>query len=98
MAANWLIGEVARLRLEVININDQAADPSALRLKVKTPAGAVAIYAWPTSPEVVRTGVGNFYADIPLLEAGVYAFRFESDSPLMGASERSLTVKKSLFA
>lgn len=98
MPANWIVGQVARLTAEVVNILDQPADPDALRLKVKTPGGVVTVYAWLTAPEVVRTGVGVFYADVPLLEAGVYAFRFEADGALMGASERTLTVRKSLFA
>lgn len=98
MAAKWLIGEVARLGLEIVNINDQLADPTTLRLKVKTPSGVITTYAWPGAPEIVRDSVGVFHAYVALTEPGTYAFRFESDGVLMGAGERTLQVQKSLFA
>lgn len=98
MAGSWLVGEVTRLRLEILDAEDLPADPSTLRLKVKTPGGVVSVYSWPFAPELVRTAVGVFYADVPLLEPGTYAFRFESDGPLMGASERLLSVRKSVFS
>lgn len=98
MPAKWVVGQMARLTAEVTDIADAPADPSVLRLKIKTPAGAVTTYAWPGAPELVRAGVGSFYADIALTEFGVYSFRFECDGALMGAGERTLTVGKSLFA
>lgn len=98
MAANWVVGQMARLTAELGNIDDAPVDPSVLRLKVKAPSGAVTVYAWPSAPEIVRVSIGIFTAAIPLVEAGVYAFRFESDAPLMGAAEKTLTVRKSLFA
>ncbi|MDR1995150.1 hypothetical protein [Azonexus sp.] len=97
MPAKWVVGQMARLTVEVTDIADAPTDPSLLRFKIKTPAGVVSTFAWPGAPELERTGVGVFYTDIPLLEPGVYAFRFESDGVLMGAGERTLTVAKSLI-
>lgn len=97
MAGNWVVGEVARLTAEIVDVMDAPIDPSALRIKVKAPSGTVTTYSWPGAPEITRQAEGVFFADVVLASAGVYAFRFETDAPSMGAAERTLTVRKSLF-
>lgn len=98
MPAKWVVGQMARLTVEVTDVADVPADPSLLRLKIRTPGAVVTTFAWPGAPELIRTGTGVFHADIPLLEHGAYAFRFECDGVLMGAGERTLTVAKSILA
>lgn len=91
-----IVGEVARLMIEVVNIQDQPIDPPAMRLKVKAPNGVVTSYVWP-GLDIVRESLGNFYSDISLDLAGAYVFRVETDPPLQGACERAMTVRKSLI-
>lgn len=98
MAANWIVGQVAHLTFEVTDIDGNPVDPTAFRLKMRTPGGVVSVMAYLTAPEIVRTGVGMFYADIPLDEDGAYLFRGESDGVIRGAEERTLKVLKSGFA
>lgn len=98
MPANWIVGQVAHLTGEVTDLDGKLVDPTFLRLKIKTPAGVVRVLAWQTAPEIVRSGIGLFYADIPLDEDGTYIFRLESDGVLQGAEEASLKVKKSAFS
>lgn len=97
MAGNhWLVGEVARITADIVDSDGAAVDPSTLRLKVMAPSGVVTVFAWPAAPEIERSGLGAFVARIPLLEGGLYAFRIETESPA-GASEKTLSVRKSLF-
>lgn len=96
--ASWMIGNVGRVTLEAVDIDDAPIDPTGLRLKVKSPAGVVTVYSYPLAPEIVRTALGMYYIDILLVEVGVYVVRWESDAPAMGAGERAITVKASAIA
>lgn len=91
----WLAGEVARLTLALTDIAGAAADPGALRLKVKPPSGVVATYTYGIAAEVVKDSQGNYHADIPLTTAGEWRWRWESDTPNAGAVESFLSVSAS---
>jgi hypothetical protein len=93
--SDYIPGEVARLSLAVTNIAGAAADPGALRLKVKSPAGAVSTYTYGGGAEIVKDSVGNYHADIQLTTAGLWAWRWELDAPNAGAAEGAINVQKS---
>lgn len=95
MSADWLIGEAARLSVAVTDVASAAIDPAALRLKVKSPAGAIATYVYGVAPEIVRDGVGLFHADIALPTSGQWIWRWETDAPNAGAFEGLLSVQRS---
>jgi len=95
MSDAYIPGEVARLTLAVSNIAGAAADPGALRLKIKTPAGAITTYTYGGSADVVKDAVGTYHADIQLATAGLWAWRWELDAPNAGAAEGVAVVNKS---
>lgn len=91
----YIPGEVARLTLAVTSVAGAAADPGALRLKVKPPSGTVATYTYGGGAEIVRDTVGAYHADIQLTTAGLWAWRWELDTPNAGAAEGAVAVNKS---
>jgi hypothetical protein len=95
MPDKYLVGQSVRLTLNLTDINNAAADPGALRLKLRSPAGTLIEYQYGVSGVVLRDGVGVFHADIPLQEPGHYLWRWESDAPNAGASEGVIAVSKS---
>lgn len=97
MSSLFVVGEVARLSLLLINSIGVAADPGALRLKVRNPLTAViTTYAYGAGV-VIKDSVGNYHADIALPVAGLWLWRWESDAPNAGANEGSLSVSPSIF-
>lgn len=95
MADNFVVGDVAHLTLALTDLAGAAADPGALRLKVKPPSGTVATYTYGAGVEIVRTGAGAYYADVALGEPGTWWWRWESDAPNPGAGEGGLTCRAS---
>lgn len=95
MSDNYIPGEVTRISVTVMDSAGAAADPGALRLKVKPPAGAVTTYTFGSSAEIIKDAVGRYHADIQLTAAGVWAYRWELDAPNAGAVEGVITVQKS---
>lgn len=91
----YIPGEVARLTLAVTTVAGVAADPGALRLKMRAPAGTVATYTYGSGSEIVKDATGNYHADIVLATAGVWAYRWEMDAPNAGAAEGAINVQKS---
>lgn len=94
MSDTYIPGEVARISLTVTDVAGVVADPGALRLKVKPPAGALATYTYGAGVEVVKDATGRYHADIQLPTAGLWAYRWELDAPNAGAVEGVITVQK----
>lgn len=95
MSDSYIPGDVARISVSVFDLSDVAADPGALRLKVKSPAGAVTTYTFGSSAEVIKDSTGAYHADIQLTSQGLWAYRWEMDAPNAGAVEGAITVQRS---
>lgn len=95
MSDTYIPGEVARISLTVTDIAGVVADPGALRLKVKAPAGALATYTFGAGAEIVKDAVGRYHADILLPTGGLWVYRWELDAPNAGAVEGVIQVQKS---
>lgn len=93
---NIIIGEVVKFTVAIVNSSNVAADPSALRLKLKSPTGIVTTYVFGIATELVKDSVGNYHADILITDAGSWTYRWESDTPNAGANEGYIVVKKSI--
>ena len=91
----YIPGQVAQISVSVFDSAGVAADPGALRLKVKPPTGAVTTYIYGTDVIVVKDSTGCYHADILLTAAGQWAYRWELDAPNAGAAEGVITVQKS---
>lgn len=91
----YLVGEVVVIPLAITNSAGAAADPGALRLKVKKPDDTVTTYTYGVAPEIVKDSVGNYTATIPLPTSGAWYYRWEADTPNPGAVELDFVVKPS---
>ena len=87
----FCIGEEVRIPLDVRTAEGVLADTGWVILRVKAPNGTIQIFESPDGGGV-RDGVGRYHADVLLTAAGRWWFRWETDSPLKGAREDSLTV------
>ena len=93
----YIPGQVVRLAVSIADVDGTAQDPGALRLMVKSPAGAVTLYTYGVDAALVRAAAGLYRADVPLAAAGQYRWRWEADAPFAGAAEAFLTVSPSLL-
>ena len=91
----YVPGEVARLSLSATDAAGVAADPGALRLIVKAPSGTLASHTFGVGEVVVKSAAGKYHADVHLVSAGVWAYRWELDVPNAGAAEGVINVLKS---
>ena len=91
-----VIGAVARIDGTFKNYAGVLADPSALRLRVRSPSAVVTTYLFGTAAEVIKDAVGKYHANIVMTEAGNWTYRWEADAPNAGADEGRITVKKSI--
>jgi len=94
-SSDFVVGAVARISVAIKDISGAAADPGALRLKVKAPSGTVTTYTYGGGAEIVRDAAGSYRADVPLPTSGAWWWRWESDAPNPGAFEGGLVVLKS---
>lgn len=90
MAEAFIVGQLARLPIRITDLVGVLVDPGAVTLKIKPGAGAVV-----TVPDVVRDGVGLYHADIALVTAGLWAYRWELSAPNAGVAEGVISVQKS---
>lgn len=95
--AEIVAGATCRISDAITDIDGVAADPGALRLKVRSPSGTVTTYTYGTDAEVVRSAAGAYHADLALAVAGTWRYRWESDAPNPGAAEGSIVVTASVI-
>lgn len=91
-----VIGQALRITASFTNVNGVLADPSALRIRVRAPDGTVTPYQYGSAAEVVKESTGKYHANIAMLQAGTYKWRWEADAPNAGAAEGLIVVKKSI--
>jgi hypothetical protein len=91
-----VVGAAARIYVSIKNDVGLAADPGALRLKTKSPSGVLTTFTYNVGVVIVKSAVGEYYANVPMTAAGKWAYRWESDAPNAGADEGWISVKKSV--
>lgn len=92
------IGDVVRTTATFTNTSGAATDPTQVTFRLRKPDGAVTVLG-PASgvtggSGITRTGVGAYYVDVTIDQAGFYDWRFEGtgavtaaiDGELLGAS------------
>lgn len=89
-------GQAVQITANFKNVNGVLADPSALRLRVRSPSNVVSVYVYGAAAEVVKDGVGKYHANIVLPADGAWTYRWEADAPNAGAAEGKIVVKKSI--
>ena len=68
---------------------------ATLTLRVQPPSGAALTFVFGTNPEVVKTAVGAYRADITVNRAGHWSYRWESTGTGEAAEEGWFTVRPS---
>lgn len=97
MSENYLVGQVLRISATVRDASDNLADPGGLVFKFRYGSGPITIKLFGVDPEVVRDGLGRFHIDLPLTDAGVLYFRWESNASNTGAGEGKIAVAAGRF-
>jgi hypothetical protein len=95
---SYVRGALIRVAGVFTNAAGSPTDPTVVRFKWKSPAGAVTTYVYPTDGALVKDSVGNYHVDIDTTSAeGRYYYRFESTGTGQAADEGNFTVVHSQF-
>ena len=73
------------------------ADPTTVTLTVQRPDGTQLVYGWPSAGAdgtLVREAAGRFYADIPLDQAGTWAYKLRGTGTVAAVEEATLRVER----
>ena len=85
---DFMVGDVARLSVEITNISGALADPSTISLYVKPPSSSAESH----TSDIVKHAVGKYHFDLPLDVAGSYGYRWQTTGANQGVSEGGLYV------
>jgi hypothetical protein len=96
MAEVYDRGDVLRVTGTYTNAAGTAVDPVVVRLRYRTPSGAITTITYPDAG-VVRVSAGVYYGDIRFTESGRWVVRHESTGTGEAATEKEYYVKASLF-
>lgn len=92
------LGNIARIKALFLSSSGAPADPSTVKVKIRTPAGAESELTYLTDAAVLRDSVGAYHVDVTLAQVGAYRFRWVGAGALVAAQETSLSVGPSGFA
>ena len=91
----YVIG--ARVAIEAdIRVAAAYTDPTTVRFKVRTPAGVVTTYEYPTATQIVKEAVGMYRLEFTVTAAGTWWVRLEVLGVAEGAQEIPLIVTASM--
>lgn len=90
-------GGSVRLHVRVAGDGDADFDPAVLALKTRFDSGQVTVLTYGIDPEIVRDRIGRYHADLDLLGAGTFHFRWETTAPA-GAAEGKIPVAAGRFS
>ena len=87
------LGDLVRVSGEFRNSTNDLADPTAVNLSFRTPAGVTTTYIYSTDAELVKDTTGKYHVDIDANESGVWYYRFFSTGTGQAAEERQFVVR-----
>ena len=85
--SNFIVGDVARLSVSILDVAGVPSDPTSLSLVVQSPGGTTTY-----TDAIVKDSVGNYHFDLPLDYAGSYGYRWQSVGTNRGAIEGGVFV------
>lgn len=95
--ATFQVGDQPRITGEFRTSNDLLVDPAQVYAKVKDPSGNIDTYHYGIDPQLQKSAVGIYYADIDADESGTWYYRFYSTGTAQAADEDSFEVEESQF-
>jgi len=85
------VGDGVRATCTFTDLAGAVANPTAVAVKLRDPAGTV------TTPTPTNSGTGVYYVDITLTSEGRWYVRFEGTGVVIAASEQQLKARDSQF-
>lgn len=80
--SSYGVGTLARISIEIRDVNGQLTDPTALSLDIRLPDGTtVGPYTDETTPTVAKDGTGLYHLDYPTVQPGPHIAHWDSTSP-----------------
>lgn len=90
-------GDLPRLTALFKNSAGTATDPTTVRFKYTTPAGATTTLVYGVDGALVKDSTGNYHVDLSLTAAGMWFYRWEGEGTVQSVQEGELTVEPSGF-
>jgi hypothetical protein len=94
MTTSYDIGDKKRFSAAFTDINDAAADPTTVTVRIREPDGTVTAYIYGTDVEVVKSAVGNYYVDVTFDQSGRHQVRWEGVGALVTAEQTEVYVRR----
>ena len=94
---DWLVGQSARLSIELQDSDGVAVDAAAVRFKAINPDGAALPAVTLGAHGISKTATGAYHYDLLLTQPGTWYWRWETDTPAT-AAEGHLNVNASRFS
>jgi hypothetical protein len=94
MAEHRDIGQAVSERVTFRDLSGALADPTAVTLRIRTPAGVVTSY---TGAQILRESVGVYSKALAYDMAGYWGIRWEATGAVMAAEEKTVIVGPSEF-
>lgn len=74
------VGDTERLMISIRDVAGAPVDPVTLTLTIEAPSGTRTVDL-PGDPDIAHDGVGEYHRDVPLTEAGTWAYEWETTDP-----------------
>lgn len=97
-ANEYDLGDMVRVSASFTNIDGVAADPTAVTLQVRRPDTSITTYTYGADPEIVKTDVGQYRADLDIDQEGTWRFRWAGVGAVQAAHESVFYIRDSYFA
>ena len=98
MARTFPKGNIVRCTASFRDVTSgSAVDPTVVKFKIETPAGAAIEYTYGDGDQVQQSAVGEYYSDVDINAEGIWHFRFASTGTGQAAEEDSFSVPKTKF-
>ena len=91
--ATYDIGDTVRLKGEFTDDAGAAADPTAVSMIVKDPAGTKTTYTYALA-QITKLAVGIYYYDLTITMAGDWYYRFSGTGAVVTAGEQYFNVRQ----
>lgn len=91
------VGDQIRITATFTDIDGAAVDPATLQFKFKTPGSAITTYVYGVDAQIVKSGVGVYYVDVPIDASGTWSYRFAGTGAGQAAAEGQFDVRQSYF-
>lgn len=91
------VGDLVRLTGTFTDADGVATDPTAITIRIKTPARVETTYTYGVDAGVERDSTGVYHIDVDITQVGTWFYRWAGTGAVKAAQENVLTVRESAF-